>query len=176
MIIKLDNKSGVKLKTYKKYCNEDIEIMPMLREKQVLKNGEYIPSSGYIGFDKVQVNTQYKDDEITGTGEYWVRFIDFKGNIISELRADSGTFVPFPTPPAIEGFTFDGWTSNMPIENGGITVNENNVYCGALYVTSDGKTRVHINITDENMLNLEFCYYQSVASGVEVDFGDGSAI
>ena len=60
MIIKLDNKSGVKLKTYKKYCNEDIEIMPMLREKQVLKNGEYIPPSGYIEYSPELYQTQYK--------------------------------------------------------------------------------------------------------------------
>ncbi|MBR3863684.1 MAG: leucine-rich repeat domain-containing protein [Clostridia bacterium] len=174
MILKLSNKKGVKLKTYKKYCNEDIEILPILKTKQIIKNGEFIPPEGYIGFDRVKVNVSYQDDEIKGDGEYWVRFVDFKGNIISQLRANTGTFVPFPTPPEIEGYTFEGWTSNMPIENGGITVNENNVYCGALYVTSDGKTRVHLNITDEDMLTLQFCYFQDTANGVQVDFGDGS--
>ena len=174
MILKLFNKKGIKLKTHKKYCNEDIEILPMLISKQVTKNGEYIAPDGDIGFDKVQVKVCDIDNEIKGDGEYWVRFVDFRGNIISQLRANSGDFVPLPTPPVIDGFTFEGWSSNMPIENGGITVDENNVYCGALYRTSDGKTRVHLNITDENMRTLQFCYFQDVASGVEIDFGDGS--
>ena len=176
MILKLSNKKGVKLKTYKKYCNEDIEILPILKTKQITKNGSYIPSEGYIGFDKVQVNIKSLDNDIKGDGEYWVRFVDFRGNIISQLRANTGDFVSFPTPPQIEGYTFDGWVSNMPIEGNGITVNENNVYCGALYVTSDGKTRVHLNITDDDMRTLQFCYFQDTPNGVQVDFGDGSAI
>ncbi len=175
MILKLSNKNGIKLKTYKKYCNEDIEVLPILKTKQIISNGDYIPPDGCIGFDRVQVNVNSVDDDIKGEGAYWVRFVDFRGNIISQLRANTGDFVPFPTPPEIDGYAFDGWTSNMPIEGGGITVNENNVYCGALYVTSDGKTRVHLNITDENMLTLHFCYFQDSASGVEVDFGDGSS-
>ena len=174
MIVKLDNKSGVKLKTYKKYCNEDIEIMPILREKQVLRNGKYIAPSGCVGFDEIEINVDYIDEEIKGEGEFWVRFIDFKGNIIEQLRADTGTFVPFPTPPVIDGYTFSGWACNVPFEDGGIVVNDNNVYCGALYITSDEKTRIYLNITDENMLTFELCYYQNQAGGVEVDFGDGS--
>ena len=46
---------------------------------------------------------------------------------------------------------------------------------GATYTTDDGKTRIKITIQDPKYSNIPIKFKQTVANGVEVDWGDGSA-
>ncbi len=54
MIVDLTKKT--KLLTGGKACAEDIEIHPVLQEKEVTENGTVVPDSGYVGLSKVAVN------------------------------------------------------------------------------------------------------------------------
>ncbi len=46
---------------------------------------------------------------------------------------------------------------------------------GAMYITDDGKTRLHIRIAAEGRMNVPLYISQTVANGVTIDWGDGSA-
>lgn len=45
-----------------------------------------------------------------------------------------------------------------------------------MYVTDNGKTRLYIEIPAEGRMTVPLCFRQSIANGVEVDWGDGSAV
>lgn len=45
-----------------------------------------------------------------------------------------------------------------------------------MYITDDGKTRLYIKIAAEGRMTVPLCFQQTVAKGVEVDWGDGSTV
>jgi hypothetical protein len=46
---------------------------------------------------------------------------------------------------------------------------------GATYITDDGKTRLYIRIEVEGRMDVPLYYQQTIANGVTIDWGDGSA-
>ena len=46
---------------------------------------------------------------------------------------------------------------------------------GATYITDDGKTRLYIKIAEKGRMTVPLYFSQSVANGVTIDWGDGSA-
>ena len=46
---------------------------------------------------------------------------------------------------------------------------------GCMYTTDDGKTRITLTIQDAKYSNIPLVFKQTVANGVQVDWGDGSA-
>ncbi|MCF2660651.1 leucine-rich repeat domain-containing protein [Pseudoflavonifractor phocaeensis] len=46
---------------------------------------------------------------------------------------------------------------------------------GAMYITDDGKTRLHIRVWDTARSHVPLYFSQTVANGVTIDWGDGSA-
>lgn len=74
--------------------------------------------------------------------------------------------------PSHQGLTCQGWNWTLA----DIKAEGKETDVGAMYITDDGKTRLHIKIETEYRTTVGLCFRQSVANGVEVDWGDGSAI
>lgn len=74
--------------------------------------------------------------------------------------------------PSHQGLTCQGW--NWTLANIKAEGKETDV--GAMYITDDGKTRLYIEVPTNARITVPLCFRQSVANGVEVDWGDGSAV
>lgn len=104
-----------------------------------------------------------------------VNFYDYDGTILySYTAAEALALTELPANPSHTGLTAQGW-------NWSLTEMQTQVrscgMCdvGQMYVTDDGKTRLYIKIEYPEDLEVHVTWYQSVANGVVIDWGDGSA-
>lgn len=102
-----------------------------------------------------------------------INFIDYDGTLLYAYTADE--FIAqnsLPTPPSHKGLVFEGWNWDLAdlLEYAG---NGIRVDVGALYITDDRKTRVYVT-KEEGLLDQVISFYQNVARGVTVDWGDGT--
>ena len=101
-----------------------------------------------------------------------VNFYDYDGNLVASYTLDEAqALTALPDGPAHDGLVFQGW--NWPLESVNALTKPMNV--GAMYITDDGKTRLHIRIAAEGRMNVPLYISQTVANGVTIDWGDGSA-
>ena len=106
-----------------------------------------------------------------------VNFYDYDGTILYSYSAsDFLNLTALPANPSHIGLTAQGWNWTLSGAKTFVTT-YGMLDIGQLYVTDDGKTKIYISIEDDtpSLLNYYVYYYQSVANGVEVDWGDGSA-
>lgn len=104
-----------------------------------------------------------------------VNFIDYDGTCILSYTAEEFLeLTAMPTYPMTHpGLTFVEW-------NWTLSVAQNYVWkykylvVGASLNSSDGATRVTINIQDDSLLTVKLAYRQSKTNGVLIDWGDGS--
>jgi len=104
-----------------------------------------------------------------------VDFIDYDGTIIySFTAADFAQLSEMPPNPSHNGLTAQGWNwtlsdaKNYVAANGRLIIGQN-------YITTDGKTKLYIKIPTEGRMTFTIYFSQSVANGVTVDWGDGTA-
>lgn len=76
-----------------------------------------------------------------------------------------------PALPSHTGLTCQGWNWTLA----DIKAEGKETDVGAMYITDDGKTRLHIKIAAEGRMTVPLYFNQSVANGVEVNWGDGSS-
>ena len=101
-----------------------------------------------------------------------VNFYDYDGTIVASYSlSEAQTLTALPDGPAHDGLTFQGW--NYTLEKVKAFTRPMNV--GAIYITDDGKTRLRIRIAAEGRMNVPLYISQTVANGVTIDWGDGSA-
>lgn len=101
-----------------------------------------------------------------------INFYDYDGTLIaSHSLSEAQSLTALPDAPIHEGLTFQGW--NYTLEKVKAFTRPMNV--GAMYITNDGKTRLHIRIATEGRMNVPLYISQTVANGVTIDWGDGSA-
>lgn len=101
-----------------------------------------------------------------------VCFWDYDGTMILNIPfADAATLSELPTPPAHDGLTFLGW--NYTLEQ--INAAEYPIDIGAMYIPSDGKTHLHLSVTNSKYLAVPLNFSQTVSGGVSIDWGDGKA-
>ena len=101
-----------------------------------------------------------------------VNFYDYDGTLVASYSlSEARSLTALPDGPAHSGLTFQGW--NYTLEKvKALTLNMN---VGATYITDDGKTRLYIRIAEEGRMNVPLYISQTVADGVTIDWGDGSA-
>lgn len=104
-----------------------------------------------------------------------VNFYDYDGTCLhSYSAADFLTLTELPPLPTREGLVCQEW--NWSYEDAISQVQEMGVCnVGATYITDDGKTRLYLTIEDNLSLDTTFTFGQTIASGVIVNWGDGSA-
>lgn len=101
-----------------------------------------------------------------------VTFIDYDGSVLySYSLAEAQALTALPELPTHDGLVCQGW--NWTLED--IKALNRPVAVGAMYITDDGATRLHIRIAAEGRMTVPLNIWQSKANGVSIDWGDGSA-
>lgn len=101
-----------------------------------------------------------------------VNFYDYDGTLVASYSlSEAQSLTALPDGPTHDGLTFQGW--NYSLEKVKAFTCPMNV--GAMYITDDGKTRLHIRLAAEGRMNVPLYISQAVANGVTIDWGDGSA-
>ena len=100
-----------------------------------------------------------------------VTFIDYDGTVLySYSLSEAQALTELPALPAHDGLVCQGW--NWTLE--AIKALNRPVTVGAMYITDDGATRLHIRIATVGRMNVPLYISQTVANGVSIDWGDGS--
>ena len=100
-----------------------------------------------------------------------VTFIDYDGSILySYSLEEAQALTDLPTLPSHDGLICQGW--NWTLE--AIKALNRPVTVGAMYITDDGATRLHIKIATVGRMTVPLYIGQTVANGVSIDWGDGS--
>ena len=101
-----------------------------------------------------------------------VTFIDYDGSVLySYSLAEAQALTDLPTLPSHEGLVCQGW--NWTLE--AIKALNRPVTVGAMYITDDGATRLHIRIATVGRMTVPLYIGQTMSNGVSIDWGDGSA-
>ena len=101
-----------------------------------------------------------------------VTFIDYDGSVLySYSLAEAKALTELPTLPSHDGLVCQGW--NWTLE--AIKALNRPVTVGAMYITDDGATRLHIRIATVGRMTVPLYIGQTVSNGVSIDWGDGSA-
>ena len=98
-------------------------------------------------------------------------FIDYDGSVLySYSLEEAQALTELPALPSHDGLVCQGW--NWTLE--AIKALNRPVTVGAMYITDDGATRLHIRIATVGRMTVPLYIGQTVANGVSIDWGDGS--
>ena len=53
-----------------------------------------------------------------GSGDFWVKVIDYDGTVLLEKRGNNGDSFDLPSAPSHEGLAFQEWSASCPITDG----------------------------------------------------------
>lgn len=104
-----------------------------------------------------------------------VNFYDYDGTLLySYSAADFANLSAMPANPSHTGLTAQGWNWALATAKTYVATH-GKLGIGQMYVTDDGKTRLYIHLPPEGTRReVSVRFTQTVANGVEVDWGDGS--
>ena len=101
-----------------------------------------------------------------------VTFIDYDGAVLYSYSLEEvQALTELPALPNHDGLVCQGW--NWTLE--AIKALTRPVTVGAMYITDDGATKLHIRIATVGRMTVPLYIGQTVANGVSIDWGDGSA-
>ena len=116
-------------------------------EKVITENGTFYPADDSINaYSKVTVNVAGPDPGV-GTGDFWVKVIDYDGTVLLEKRGNNGDSFDLPSAPSHEGLVFQEWSASCPITSGKVVIDNNNIMAGAVYTTTSGQNEFDITLT-----------------------------
>ena len=102
-----------------------------------------------------------------------VTFIDYDGTVLySYSLTEVQALTELPALPTHDGLVCQGWNWTLDA----IKAMNRPVTVGAMYITDDGATRLHIRITTVGRMTVPLYIGQTVANGISIDWGDGSAV
>ena len=101
-----------------------------------------------------------------------VNFYDYDGTLVASYTlAEAQALTTLPDGPTHDGLTFQGWNWSLA----DLKTANRKMNVGAMYITDDGATRLHIRIATIGRMTVPLYIFQTVANGVTIDWGDGSA-
>ena len=105
-----------------------------------------------------------------------VNFYDYDGTILhSYTKEQFLALSAMPKLPTRAGLICQGWNWTLNDAKEYVT-DYGMLNIGTMYVTDDGDTRLYIRIATEGRMTVPLYWSQTVANGVSIDWGDGSAI
>lgn len=138
-------------------------------EKVITKNGTFYPAEDSINaYSKVTVNVAGTDPGV-GTGDFWVKVIDYDGTVLLEKRGNNGDSFDLPSAPSHEGLVFQEWSASCPITDGKVVIDNNNIMAGAVYTTASGQNEFDITLTAATGLSV------TLNMNGTKDWGDGAS-
>jgi len=100
-----------------------------------------------------------------------VNFYDYDGTLIASYTIEEAhNLTSLPTPPEHDGLTFQGW--NYTLDK--VRAATRSINVGATYITTDGKTHLHIRLTPVSGLSVTLYLNKSDNSTLTVDWGDST--
>ena len=103
-----------------------------------------------------------------------VNFVDYDGTVVaSYTAAEFDALTELPKNPTHDDLTAQGWNMTLAESKAQVAAS-GKCDIGQMYVSADGKTRLYIHIEDIARNKLPLYWSQTVANGVEIDWGDGS--
>lgn len=104
-----------------------------------------------------------------------VNYYDYDGTILYSYTASEAlSLSEAPALPERSGLICQGWNVSLEAMQSYVSkYGKRDV--GATYITDDGKTRLYITIASEGRMTVPLYIRQTVANGVTIDWGDGSA-
>ena len=104
-----------------------------------------------------------------------VKFRDCDGTILhSYTVAEVASMSNLPPLPTRDGLTCQGWNWTLQ-QIKDYVASYGKCEIGATYTTDDSKTRIKLTIQDKKYTKIPIVFQQTVANGVKVNWGDGSA-
>ena len=101
-----------------------------------------------------------------------ITFYDYDGTIVTSWTlAELATKTALPDYPSHEGLTCQGWNWSLA----DLKTANRKMNVGAMYITNDGATRLHIRIATVGRMTVPLYIWQNKANGVSIDWGDGSS-
>ena len=98
-------------------------------------------------------------------------FWDYDGTLILNLPvSEAKNLQELPVPPEHSGLTFQEW--NYTLEE--VRAAKYPLDIGANYTTTSGATRLVLNVSSASYLAVTLYFSQTVANGVEINWGDGT--
>ena len=109
------------------------------------------------------------------TSKSSVNFYDYDGTLLHSYSKDEFLALSaLPDLPTREGLTCQGWNYTLAKAKEYVT-SYGVLDIGTTYITDDGKTRLYIKIAANGRITVPLYFSQTVANGVTIDWGDGSA-
>ena len=104
-----------------------------------------------------------------------VNFYDYDGTLLYSYTAlEFAALSSMPANPSHSGLTAQGW--NWTLTDAKTYVTSYGILdIGQIYITDDGKTRLYIRIAAPGRMTVPLRFSQTVANGVTINWGDGSA-
>lgn len=110
-----------------------------------------------------------------GDSDKSVKFKDCDGTVLHSYTADEiASMTELPALPTKSGLTCQEWNWTLP-QIKSYVASYGKCEIGATYTTDDGKTRIKLTIQDPKYATIPIVFRQTVANGVKVNWGDGSA-
>lgn len=155
---------------------------------QTIASGQYLSGAQTIAGDANLVAGNIKKDvTIFGTTGVYdgpsdpldpldmsVNFIDYDGTILySYTKEQAEALTSLPANPSHTGLTAQGWNWTLQqIKNQLTDTPHQTIWVGQLYVTSDGNTRLFIEIPDDSLRSIRLNV--QLKNTVDIDWGDGT--
>ena len=114
--------------------NEGTAADLAIGKQLISSNGEIVTGTGTIATEE-------------GTGDFWVKVIDYDGTVLLEKRGNNGDSFDLPSAPSHEGLVFQEWSASCPITDGKVVIDNNNIMAGAVYTTASGLNEFDITLT-----------------------------
>jgi hypothetical protein len=136
----------------------------------IAKGGTVVASDGFEEFATCIGTISGKSSNIKKD----VNFYDYDGTIVdSYTAAEFANLTAMPNNPTHDGLTAQGW--NWSLQDAKTYVaSYDKLNIGQMYITSDGKTRLYITLTEGRTSPILKLTLTS-GSEVDVDWGDGTS-
>lgn len=145
----------------------------------VTVNGTYTAPSGKA-YSPVTVNVSGGGGDPTGVKEKQITFYDYDGRAVYSYTADEfASLTALPDNPSHEGLTATGWNWTLSEIQNQLANVGGTIDVGQTYKTSDGKTRIYINIPNafSKTCTMRIGKASSGAGAAAlIDWGDGTSV